>query len=83
MGPAVECFSCDLLTPGGYDEAFAGVCAIFHVAAVLGNSGKDATPKMTYDGGVVGTTNVLSAVKKAGSVKRVVYTSSVSAIWHG
>jgi hypothetical protein len=39
LGPAVEiCEGCDLFVEGSYDAAFEGVTAVFHVAAVLGNS---------------------------------------------
>ena len=76
----VECFSCDLLSPGAYDAAFAGASAVFHVAAVLGNSGVGATEQMTYAGGVVATANVLASLQASGTVKRIVYTSSVSAV---
>ena len=37
----------------------------------------------TYNGGVVGTQNIIDAVNASGSVKTVVYTSSVAAIFHG
>merc|ERR1719161_576986 len=81
------------MTPGSYDSIFAGCAAVFHVAAVLerdhaggqAGSGKhagDDTPQAIYDGGVVATKNVLSSVSKSGSVKRVVYTSSVAAMLH-
>ena len=58
------------------------------VAAVLGNS-KENQPTAsgnvdedTYNGGVVGTQNIIDAVNRSGSVKRLVYTSSVAAIFH-
>ena len=56
---------------------------------MLGNS-KDNQPTAsgnvdddTYNGGVVGTQNIIDAVNASGSVKTVVYTSSVAAIFHG
>ena len=55
---------------------------------MLGNS-KDNQPTAsgnvdedTYNGGVVGTQNIIDAVNRSGSVQRVVYTSSVAAIFH-
>jgi Amidohydrolase family/3-beta hydroxysteroid dehydrogenase/isomerase family len=39
-------------------------------------------PRQIYDGAVNGTKNVLESVKKAGSARRVVYTSSFAAIAH-
>ena len=58
---------CDLFTGGSYDDAFAGASAVFHVAAVLGNSadgksqplGAGDIAKDVYDGGLVGTQNVI------------------------
>ena len=77
----------DLFKPGSYyHEAFAGCSAVFHAAAVLGNStgdqpnGSGDSNKDTYDAGVIGTRNVLDAVEASGSVKRLVYTSSTAAV---
>merc|ERR1712032_919326 len=42
----------------------------------------NATPQKTYDGGVLGTKNVLESVSQSGSVKRVLYTSSTAAVMH-
>ncbi|MDA0788848.1 MAG: NAD-dependent epimerase/dehydratase family protein [Proteobacteria bacterium] len=79
---------CDLFTPGSYDEAFKGCSAVFHVAAVLGNSadgksqptGSGDVSKDVYEGGMVGTKNVIDAINASGSVKRMVYTSSMAAV---
>ena len=87
--PGVEIVTgCDLFVPGSYDAAFAGCVGVFHVAAVLGNSaGEGAQPngsgdrgKDTYDGGMTGTQNVVDAINKSGTVRRLVYTSSTSAV---
>mmetsp|Transcript_127083 Transcript_127083/g.359687 ORF Transcript_127083/g.359687 Transcript_127083/m.359687 type:complete len:371 (-) Transcript_127083:179-1291(-) len=85
--PNVTLFDgCDLFTPGSFDAAFAGCSAVFAVAAVLGNSatnqptGSGDVGKDVYDGGMVGMQNVISAVDRGGTVKRVVYTSSVAAV---
>ena len=59
--PNVEIIDgCDLFTKGSYDKAFDGVSAVFHVAAVLGNSadgksqplGAGDIAKDVYDGAV-------------------------------
>ena len=79
---------CDLFVPGSYDEAFAGCSGVFHVAAVLGNSADGKSQPLgsgnvatdVYEGGMAGTRNVIDAVNRSGSVKRVVYTSSLAAI---
>jgi nucleoside-diphosphate-sugar epimerase len=79
---------CDLFTKGSYDKAFAGCSAVFHVAAVLGNSadgksqplGSGDVQKDVYDGGMVGTQNVIDSINASGSVRRMVYTSSMAAV---
>ncbi|MEM7018953.1 MAG: NAD-dependent epimerase/dehydratase family protein [Pseudomonadota bacterium] len=87
--PNVEIIDgCDLFTAGSYDEAFKGCSTVFHVAAVLGNSadgksqplGSGDIAKDVYDGGMVGTENVIKAVNASGTVKRMVYTSSMAAV---
>jgi nucleoside-diphosphate-sugar epimerase len=79
---------CDLFAQGSYHEAFKGCSGVFHVAAVLGNSADGKSqPKGSgdrqddvYNGGMAGTQNVIDAVNASGSVQRVVYTSSMSAV---
>ena len=79
---------CDLFTPGSYDDAFKGCAGVFHVAAVLGNSadgksqphGSGDVSQDVYNGGMVGTANVVGAVNASGSVRRLVYTSSTAAV---
>ena len=79
---------CDLFTAGSYDDAFKGCSAVFHVAAVLGNSadgksqplGSGDVSQDVYDGGMVGTKNVVDAINASGTVKRLVYTSSMAAV---
>ncbi len=79
---------CDLFTEGSYDEAFDGCSAVFHVAAVLGNSadgksqplGSGDVSQDVYDGGLKGTQNVLHSIDRTSSVRRLVYTSSMAAV---
>ena len=79
---------CDLFTPGSYDAAFKGCSAVFHVAAVLGNSadgksqplGSGDVSQDVYDGGMSGTRNVVDSINASGSVKRLLYTSSMAAV---
>jgi dihydroflavonol-4-reductase len=79
---------CDLFAPGSYDRAFAGCVGVFHVAAVLGNSadgksqpkGSGDVSNDVYQGGLVGTRNVIDAINASGTVKRMVYTSSMAAV---
>jgi nucleoside-diphosphate-sugar epimerase len=51
--PGVSIVSgCDLFIPGSFDDAFAGCTAVFHVAAVLGNSAQEgAQPNASGDRG--------------------------------
>ena len=87
--PNVEIISgCDLFTTGSYNKAFKDCIGVFHVAAVLGNSadgksqplGSGRVSQDVYNGGIVGTENVINAINASGSVKRLVYTSSMAAV---
>jgi nucleoside-diphosphate-sugar epimerase len=84
-GPGkVELYSCDLLqaTEGSYDEAFNGCSAVFHVAADIGTNKTygSPSPQVMYKGLLDATSGVLESCRKAGTVKRVVYTSSTAAV---
>lgn len=78
---SVEIFTANLFEPGSYDIPFEECSAVLHVGTAMGYGGKNS-PREVYDGAVVGTKNVLDSVKKAGTVKRLVYTSSFAAIGH-
>lgn len=82
---SVEIFACDLFKAheGVYDEVFAGCSAVFHVAADLGTDPVygERDPQRTYDGCMTTTKGVLDSCLKAGTVKRVVYTSSCAAVF--
>lgn len=81
-GPgSVELYSCDMTVAGAYDEAFAGCCGVFHAAAEMGNL-EGSTPMKVYEGGLTVTKLVLDSIKKAGSIKRLIYTSSFAAVAH-
>jgi dihydroflavonol-4-reductase len=75
----LELVEADLLTPGAYDAAVAGCEYVMHTASPYVLDVKDAQ-KDLVDPAVQGTRNVLSAAQKAGTVKRVVLTSSMAAI---
>jgi nucleoside-diphosphate-sugar epimerase len=77
----VELRTANLLQDGSYDEVLTGCSAVLHVGSAMGY-GNANSPRQVYDGAVNGTRNILDSVKKAGSVKRVVYTSSFAAISH-
>jgi nucleoside-diphosphate-sugar epimerase len=77
----VELFRGNLLEPGSYDQPFADCSAIFHLGTAMGYGAKN-NPREVYDGAVEGTRNILSSLRKAGTVKRLIYTSSFAAISH-
>ena len=74
----IEIHEGDLWKRGSYDRPFADCAAVIHVAAPLGYNGEN--PQQTYDGCFVQTEHVLGSILKAGTVQRVVYTSSFAAV---
>ncbi|MCU4162623.1 NAD-dependent epimerase/dehydratase family protein [Carboxylicivirga caseinilyticus] len=77
----LEIWEADLLEEGSFDDAALGCDAIIHVASPFTLRFKDAQRDL-IDPAIKGTRNVLFAASKAGTVKKVVLTSSVAAI-HG
>ncbi len=71
----------NLLEEGSYDMAFADCSAVLHVGTPMGYGGAN-NPRQVYEGAINGVTNIVNSVKKSGSVKRLVYTSSFAAIGH-
>jgi len=78
---SVTLHQANLLEEGSYDAVFADCCAILHVGSAMGY-GDANTPTQVYDGAVRGTGNVMASARKAGTVKRFIYTSSFAAIAH-
>lgn len=78
-GPPLELVSADLLQEGSYDEAIAGCALVCHAASSVLLRAKDAQRKIV-DPAVRGTKNVLAAARRAGTVERVVLTSSIAAV---
>lgn len=71
----------DLLQPGSFHDAFAGCDAVVHCASPFKVQGiKDAEAELVTPA-LKGTENVLDAVQDAESVRRVVLTSSLAAIY--
>lgn len=75
----VTLFEADLLTPGSFDAAFEGCDYVLHTASVVLLNAKDPQRQIVQPA-IEGTKNVLESVVKAGTVKRVVQTSSIVAI---
>nr|XP_043606405.1 tetraketide alpha-pyrone reductase 2-like isoform X2 [Erigeron canadensis] len=71
----------DLMIQGSFDEAVNGVDGVFHTASPVNiPDDKNLIQEELIDPSIKGAKNVLSSCKKAKSVKRVVLTSSCSAI---
>ncbi|CAA6673175.1 unnamed protein product [Spirodela intermedia] len=70
----------DLTVDGSFDAAVAGADGVFHTAGPVLVSGDGNIQAALVEPCVKGAANVLSACAKANSVKRVVLTSSCSAI---
>ena len=77
----LELFRANLLESGSYDRPFGDCCAVLHVGTAMAYGGANSS-RQVYEGAVEGTQRVLASVAKAGSVKRIVYTSSFAAIGH-
>lgn len=77
--PGIELAAADLRAPGGWAAAMAGVDWVFHVAS------PQAVPTETdrTGGALSGTEFVLAAAFAAGTVKKIVVTSSEAAIAYG
>ena len=82
IGPGrVTLYSCDMTVPSAYDTVFVGCVGIFHAAAEMGNL-EGSTPMKVYEGGLIATRMLMDSIRKAGSVRRLVYTSSFAAVAH-
>lgn len=71
----------DLLNDGSFDEAMQGCELVFHTASPFIVRGLSDPQKELIEPALKGTRNVLDAVNRNASVKRVVLTSSVVAIY--
>nr|AFK46906.1 unknown [Lotus japonicus] len=72
-------FKADLLEEGSFDSVIQGCDGVFHTASPVRFIVKDPQAEL-IDPAVKGTLNVLKSCAKSPSVKRVVLTSSVSAV---
>lgn len=83
-GDKLELVEADLLDANGWLEACQGCEWVAHVASpfFMGCKPSEAEEKL-YKPALEGTLNVLRAAKEAGTVKKVVLTSSIAAIMVG
>lgn len=70
----------DLMKPGSYAEAMRGCELVFHMGSPVFFTAKDPQKEL-IDPALEGTRNVLQQVNDTPSVKRVVLTSSLAAIY--
>ncbi|MGJ8668681.1 MAG: SDR family oxidoreductase [Oceanococcus sp.] len=78
---SLKLFKADLLSDGDYDQAMAGCELVMHTASPFVIMGITDPKRELVDPAVQGTRNVLDAVNRCASVKRVVLTSSVVGIY--
>jgi len=76
----IKYFKADLLNEGSYQEAMDNCEIVIHSASPFTTNVKDPQ-KDLVDPALLGTRNVLNEASKTSSVKRVVLTSSVAAIY--
>ncbi|KAL8343813.1 hypothetical protein RB601_004363 [Gaeumannomyces tritici] len=78
----LQLFEADLLRPGSFAEAMRGCSVVHHVASpfMMAEKIKDGQ-RECVEPALEGTKNVLASVNETESVKRVVLTSSVGAIF--
>ncbi|MED6164553.1 hypothetical protein PIB30_091237 [Stylosanthes scabra] len=75
----LKVFNADLSKPDSFKEAIEGCIGVFHVASPIDfevNEPEETVTKRTIDGAL----GILEACKNSKTVKRVVYTSSGSAV---
>lgn len=71
----------DLLEPSSFDAAMVGCSLVFHTASPFTVRGVRNPLRELIEPARFGTRNVLEAATRVGSVRRVVLTSSVAAIY--
>eukprot|EP00928_Gymnodinium_smaydae_P048409 TRINITY_DN32361_c0_g1_i1.p1 TRINITY_DN32361_c0_g1~~TRINITY_DN32361_c0_g1_i1.p1 ORF type:complete len:360 (+),score=45.56 TRINITY_DN32361_c0_g1_i1:45-1082(+) len=87
----LKLFKADLLADGSFDEAISGCIGVFHMASPffmggsnkssINASGEEYTESNLLGPAVEGTLNVLRSCKKAGTVKKIVVTSSTASVY--
>ncbi len=75
----LELHTADLENAGSFDQAMQGAAYVIHTASAVMLAAKDPQREIV-DVAVTGTRNVINSALSAGSVKRIVMTSSIAAI---
>lgn len=78
---SLSLYGAELLDPAGFDCAMVGCEVVFHTASPTIGRGVRDPMRVLIEPATCGTRNVLEAVNRCLSVRRVVLTSSVSAIY--
>ncbi|WP_329222912.1 NAD-dependent epimerase/dehydratase family protein [Streptomyces sp. NBC_01485] len=78
----LDLFEADLLTEGSFDEAAKGCAVVFHVASpfLMPEKIKDGL-RDVVEPALRGTRNVIAAIERTETVERLVFTSTVGAIF--
>ncbi len=78
----LDLFEADLLREGSFDDAIRGCRVVFHVASpfLMPEKIKDGRRDMV-DPALLGTRNVLASLERTPTVERLVFTSTVGAIF--
>ncbi|WP_416957909.1 NAD-dependent epimerase/dehydratase family protein [Streptomyces sp. Agncl-13] len=79
---ALELFEADLLAEGSFDAAMEGCRVVFHVASpfLMPEKIKDGQ-KDVVEPALTGTRNVLAGIERTPTVEKLVFTSTVGAIF--
>lgn len=77
----IEFHEADLLKPGSFEVSMTGCEEVYHLASPFVINNISDAQKQLVDPALEGTKNVLAAVNKVESVKKVILTSSVVAIY--
>ncbi|SMB91868.1 NAD-dependent epimerase/dehydratase family protein [Deinococcus hopiensis] len=75
-------FEADLLKEGSFDGAVEGCSAVIHTASPYFLSRPDDRERQLIGPALRGTQNVLASVKRSATVRRVVLTSSIAALYN-
>ncbi|MEU0673525.1 NAD-dependent epimerase/dehydratase family protein [Streptomyces sp. NPDC006172] len=78
----LDLFEADLLVEGSFDEAMRGCAVVFHVASpfLMPEKIKDGR-RDVVEPALTGTHNVLAGIERTETVRRLVFTSTVGAVF--